>query len=317
MPLVATGPPRLHTTATVFWSGTLASGLALAALQRVASLSPRISTLKNDARWTHERASTAVGADAPSAAARNALRPTSTARKCLKEVKNSRGTDEGRAAGLTAGGRGPEPGLTRLAELNESDGPARPLRTHGERRLKDISPRPHIRLIRTLPRRGRLEDGADSHEDAPANRAAGLLQPLNRRPRQPPRCKGDRDACRAAASPVCIHAVRTERSPEALPGTGSDCDELGTQIPASCPDADVPRRRFLIMTGLACTQRHSVESEVAEAVAQCERRAPERAIDDPRSRGRRRIRCDSGQDDAGAQTNQNGGNVSQGSGGYS
>jgi hypothetical protein len=90
MPLVATGPPRLHTTATVFWSGTAASGLALAALQRVASLSPRSSTLKKDARWTHERASTAVGADVPPAAATSAPALTKKARECLKEVEDSR-----------------------------------------------------------------------------------------------------------------------------------------------------------------------------------------------------------------------------------
>jgi hypothetical protein len=90
MPLVATGPPRLHTTTTVFWSGTAASGLALAALQRVASLSPRISTLKNDARWTHERASTALGADVPPGAAVKAAMPTRIAKDGLKEVEDSR-----------------------------------------------------------------------------------------------------------------------------------------------------------------------------------------------------------------------------------
>jgi hypothetical protein len=88
MPLVLSGPPRLHTTATVFWSGTPWSGLALAALHRGASLSPRISTLKNAARCTHARASTAAGAVVPLATATRAPALTQKARKCLKEVED-------------------------------------------------------------------------------------------------------------------------------------------------------------------------------------------------------------------------------------
>jgi hypothetical protein len=89
MPLVLSGPPKLQTTATVFWSGTPWSGLELAPIHRVPSRSPRISTLKNDARWTHARASTAAGAVVPLPAATSATVLTKKARKCLKEVEDS------------------------------------------------------------------------------------------------------------------------------------------------------------------------------------------------------------------------------------
>jgi hypothetical protein len=88
MPLVLAGPPRLHTTATVFWSGTLWNGRALAAAQRVASLSPRISTLKNPARWTHARASTVAGAVVPVGMAASAPAVMKKGRRCLKEVED-------------------------------------------------------------------------------------------------------------------------------------------------------------------------------------------------------------------------------------
>jgi hypothetical protein len=88
MPLVLSGPPRLHTTATVFWSGTPCSGLALAATHLVASLSPRISTLKKAARWTHARASTAAEDVVPVGTAARAAAVMKKRRRCLKEVED-------------------------------------------------------------------------------------------------------------------------------------------------------------------------------------------------------------------------------------
>jgi hypothetical protein len=62
----------------------------LSEVQRTASLSPRIWTLKNDERWAHERASTAAGAAPPPAAAQSAEPQTTATSTCLKEVEDSR-----------------------------------------------------------------------------------------------------------------------------------------------------------------------------------------------------------------------------------
>lgn len=195
---------------------------------------------------------------------------------------------------LVAAGRNPEPGLARAVELDERDRLASPLAPDGERGIDDVAPHPYVPppVSALPPRGGRLEHSAHAHEHPPANRTLGLLPPHDGRPWELSWRQRHRNARRGAAPGARVHAWR--RSPvaeEVRLGACPDDYQLGTG--SKGPGARGNVRRETVASPLP--GRPCVDVEVAQAAVGRDRRAKERAIDDPGRRARpgsRRLRGD-------------------------